>query len=223
MRVDPPLLRIWKVREGSRLRIIAYSRPALEELEASPLQAPASAGSKARASGRLECVRDVEFRPVHSLLETEAAAAGIGRGLIVGIEDAIAQARRNGLAPLVPDRPIALRRRAPVVAADIPREIDEPFVVDTMACFHSDDLVSPLFPLRCEPGITGKGHLQLERAIHVEIARAEGCVDAPIGICSRDSHASVGRGERLVEGHAGVRAESALTPFEEAQADPEEA
>src|SRR5208282_1205006 len=169
-----------------------------------------------------EGVCDVEFWPVQILLKTEAAVSADSAGPIVGIEYAIAQARRNGRAPLVSDRPIALRRRAPVVAADIALEIDEPFVVDTMASFHSDDLVNPLLPLRCETGITAKGRLQLDRAVQVEIARAEGCVDPPIGICSRDSHSAVCRGDRLVEGQAGVHAERSRTPFDEAQADPEE-
>src|SRR5208282_2483617 len=172
---------------------------------------------------RSEGVCDVEFWPVQILLKTEAAAAAVGGGLIVGIEYAIAQARRKGLVPLVSDRPIALRSRASVVPADIPLEIDEPFVVDTMACFHSDDLVNPLLLLRCETGVTAKGHLQVDRAVHVEIARAEGCVDAPIGICSGDSDSAVGRGGRLVDGQAGVHAvERSLPPFDEAQADPEE-
>src|SRR5208282_1435516 len=169
---------------------------------------------------RSEGVCDVDFRPVQILLKTEAAAAAVGGGLIVDIEYAIAQARREGLIPLVSDRPIALCRCAPVVAADIPLEIEEPFVVDTMACFHSDDLVNPLLPLRCETGITAKGHLQVDRAVQVEIARAEGCVDAPIGICSGDSDSAVGRGGRLVDGQAGVHAERSRTPFDEAQADP---
>src|SRR5208282_1167177 len=156
---------------------------------------------------RSEGVCDVEFWPVQILLKTEAAAAAVGGGLIVAIEYAIAEARRNGLAPLVSDRPIALRRRAPVVAADIPLKVDEPFVVDAMACFQADDLVNPLLPLRRETGITAKGRLQLDRAVQVEIARAEGCVDPPIGICSRDSHSAVCRGDRLVEGQAGVHAE----------------
>src|SRR5271157_5657013 len=174
------------------------------------------------ARGRSEGVSDVEFRPVQILVKTEAAAAGVGGGLIVDIEYAIAHARRNGLAPLVSDRPIALRRPAPVVAADIPLKVDEPFVVDTMECFHSDDLVNPLLPLRRQTGITGKGRLQLDRAVQVEIARADDSVDPPIGICSRDSHPAVRRGDRLVEGDAGVHAERSRTPFEEAQADPEE-
>src|SRR5271157_573853 len=144
------------------------------------------------ARGRSEGVGDVEFRPVQILVKTEAAAAAVGRGLIVDIDYAIAHARRNGLAPLISDRPIALRRRAPVVAADIPLKVDEPFVVDTMACFHSHDLVNPLLALRCETGITAKKvRLQVERAVHVEIAGTEDSVDAPIGICSRDSHSAV--------------------------------
>src|SRR5208282_3980650 len=171
---------------------------------------------------RSEGVCDVEFWPVQILLKTEATAAAVGGGLIVGIEYAIAQARRNGLAPPVSDRPIALRRRAPVVAADIPLEIDEPSVVDTMASFHTDDRVNPILPLRCDAGITAKGRLQVDRAVHVEIARAENCVDSPIGTCSRDSHPAVGRGRRLVDGQAGVHAEGPRPPFDEAQADPEE-
>src|SRR5271165_267263 len=175
-----------------------------------------------RASRRSEGVCDVEFRPVQILVKTEAAAAGVGGGLIVDIEYAIAHARREGLAPPVSDRPKALRRRAPVVAADVPFEVDEPFVVDAMACFHAEDLVNPLLPLRRQTGITGKGRLQLDRAVHIEIARAEDSVNAPVGICSRDSHAAVRRGDRLVESDAGVHAERSGTPFEEAQANPEE-
>ena len=89
-----------------------------------------------------------------------------------------------------------------------------------MACFHSDDLVNPLLPLRCETGITAKGHLQVDRAVQVEIARAEESVDPPIGICSRDSHPAVGRGD------VSLRVRPAFTPkgpatFDEPQADPE--
>ena len=43
-----------------------------------------------------------------------------------------------------------------------------------------------------------------------------------IRIYSRDSHSAVGCGERLIEGQAGVHSEGSRTPFDEAQADPEE-
>src|SRR5271167_4577950 len=127
------------------------------------LNATSYAGSKARASRGSKGVCDVDFWPVQILLKTKAAAAGVGGGPIVGIEYAIAQARREGRVPLVSDRPIALRRRAPVVAADIPLKVDEPFVVDTMARFHSDNLVNPLLLLRRQTVIPAKGDLQVER------------------------------------------------------------
>ena len=92
-----------------------------------------------------------------------------------------------------------------------------------MARLHSDDLVDPRLLLRCETGITAKRRLQLDRAVQVEIARAKGSVDAPIGRCSRDPHSAVGRCERLVERDAGVCAERSLTPFDDSQAHPEEA
>ncbi len=59
------------------------------------LNATSYAGSKARASGRSEGVRGVELWPPQSLLKTEAAVAAVGGGLIIGIEYAKAQARRN--------------------------------------------------------------------------------------------------------------------------------
>src|SRR5208283_2479956 len=93
-----------------------------------------------RAAARSEGVRGVEHWPPHSVLKAEAAVAAVGGGLIVDVEHAKAHARRKRLVPFVSDCPVGLRRRAPAIAARIRLEIEEPFVVDPMARFHSDDL-----------------------------------------------------------------------------------